>query len=109
MARPLRLELAGALYHITSRGDGRDDIFLSDDDRVAGSKRLPKSAGALTGSVTLIASKRSLEGATRIPGNILTWPTIAKPCCWQNFFLFFTVNLRDRRKTRGVDRVVTLR
>ena len=35
MARRLRLELAGALYHITSRGDGREDIFLSDDDRVA--------------------------------------------------------------------------
>ncbi len=52
MAIPLRIELTGALYHITSRGDGRDDIFLYDDDRVAGSKRLPKSAGALTGSVT---------------------------------------------------------
>ena len=35
MARPLRLEFAGALYHITSRGDGREDIFLSDDDRLA--------------------------------------------------------------------------
>ncbi len=35
MARPLRLELAGALYHVTSRGDGREDIYLSDDDRVA--------------------------------------------------------------------------
>ena len=35
MARPLRLELAGALYHITSRGDAREDIFLSDDDRLA--------------------------------------------------------------------------
>ena len=35
MARPLRLELAGALYHVTSRGDGREDIFLSDDDRLA--------------------------------------------------------------------------
>ncbi len=35
MSRPLRLELAGALYHVTSRGDGRDDIFLSDDDRIA--------------------------------------------------------------------------
>ena len=35
MARPLRLELAGALYRITSRGDRREDIFLSDDDRVA--------------------------------------------------------------------------
>ena len=35
MARPLRLELAGALYHVTSRGDGRDDTFLSDEDRIA--------------------------------------------------------------------------
>lgn len=35
MARPLRLELAGALYHVTSRGDGRDDIYRSDDDRAA--------------------------------------------------------------------------
>jgi len=33
MARPLRLELAGGLYHVTSRGDGRDDIYLSDEDR----------------------------------------------------------------------------
>jgi putative transposase len=35
MARPLRLELAGALYHVTSRGDGREDIFLDDQDRLA--------------------------------------------------------------------------
>jgi len=35
MARPLRLEFAGALYHVTSRGDGKDDIYLSDFDREA--------------------------------------------------------------------------
>jgi putative transposase len=35
MARPLRLEFAGALYHVTSRGDGREDIYLSDEDRIA--------------------------------------------------------------------------
>ncbi len=35
MARPLRLELSGGLYHVTSRGDGREDIYLSDADRVA--------------------------------------------------------------------------
>jgi putative transposase len=35
MARPLRLELGGALYHVTSRGDGREDIYLSDEDRLA--------------------------------------------------------------------------
>ena len=35
MARPLRLEFAGAVYHVTSRGDRREDIFLDDDDRQA--------------------------------------------------------------------------
>ncbi len=33
MARPLRLEFAGALYHITSRGDRREDIYEDDRDR----------------------------------------------------------------------------
>ncbi len=35
MTRPLRLEYPDALYHITSRGDGRDDIFFDDNDRRA--------------------------------------------------------------------------
>ena len=34
-ARPLRIELAGGLYHVTSRVGGREDIYLCDDDRVA--------------------------------------------------------------------------
>ncbi|WP_459723826.1 REP-associated tyrosine transposase [Sideroxyarcus sp. TK5] len=34
MARPLRLELAGGIYHVTSRGDRREDIFLNDADRL---------------------------------------------------------------------------
>jgi REP element-mobilizing transposase RayT len=33
MARPLRLELAGALWHVTSRGNARQLIFCDDDDR----------------------------------------------------------------------------
>jgi len=33
MSRPLRIEFAGALYHLTSRGNARAAIFLSDDDR----------------------------------------------------------------------------
>lgn len=33
MARPLRLEFVGALYHITSRGDRREDIYEDDRDR----------------------------------------------------------------------------
>lgn len=33
MSRPLRIEFPGALYHVTSRGDRREDIFLDDMDR----------------------------------------------------------------------------
>ena len=33
MARPLRIEFAGALYHLTARGNERRDIFFSDADR----------------------------------------------------------------------------
>lgn len=35
MSRPLRIELSGGLYHVTSRGDRREDIYLNDEDRVA--------------------------------------------------------------------------
>jgi len=31
--RPLRIELAGGVYHVTSRGDGRENIYLTDEDR----------------------------------------------------------------------------
>jgi putative transposase len=34
MTRPLRIEFSGALYHVTSRGDRREDIYLDDDDRL---------------------------------------------------------------------------
>lgn len=33
MARPLRIEFPGALYHVTTRGNARQDIFLDDEDR----------------------------------------------------------------------------
>jgi putative transposase len=33
MARPLRIEFPGAVYHVTSRGDRRDPVFRDDDDR----------------------------------------------------------------------------
>jgi REP element-mobilizing transposase RayT len=34
MARPLRLEFAGALYHVTTRGNARQKIYLDEQDRV---------------------------------------------------------------------------
>ena len=33
MARPLRIEFPGAIYHVTSRGNARADIFTDDSDR----------------------------------------------------------------------------
>jgi len=33
MARPLRLEFSGAIYHITSRGNAREQVFLDEVDR----------------------------------------------------------------------------
>lgn len=34
MARPLRLEYPGAIYHLTSRGDRREAIYENDNDRL---------------------------------------------------------------------------
>lgn len=33
MVRPLRIELAGGLYHITSRGNKKEAIYISEEDR----------------------------------------------------------------------------
>jgi putative transposase len=33
MARPLRIEYPGALYHVAARGNARAEIFRSDKDR----------------------------------------------------------------------------
>ena len=34
MVRPIRVEYAGALYHVTSRGNRKEDIYLDDEDRM---------------------------------------------------------------------------
>ena len=33
MARPLRIAFPGALYHVTARGNARQNIFQDDEDR----------------------------------------------------------------------------
>lgn len=35
MARPVRYEAAGAVYHVMARGDGGRDVFVEDEDRKA--------------------------------------------------------------------------
>lgn len=34
MTRPIRIEFPNALYHVTARGDRREDVFDDDEDRV---------------------------------------------------------------------------
>jgi hypothetical protein len=34
MARPLRIEYAGAVYHVTARGNARANIYHDDEDRI---------------------------------------------------------------------------
>lgn len=51
MARPLRLEFAGALYHVMSRGDRQDDIYATDAGRIAFWSCWMKCARPTTGFV----------------------------------------------------------
>ena len=43
MPRPLRVEYAGAIYHIVIRGNARQDIFRNDADRERFLRRLAES------------------------------------------------------------------
>jgi REP-associated tyrosine transposase len=45
MARKLRLEFAGALYHVLNRGDRQEDIFLDDQDRARFLTTLAEACG----------------------------------------------------------------
>jgi putative transposase len=44
MARPLRLEFEGAVYHLTSRGNAREKVFVDDRDRARFLKILADAA-----------------------------------------------------------------
>src|SRR3989344_9632336 len=43
MARPLRIEYAGAVYHVTARGNARESIYKDDGDRKASLGSLGKT------------------------------------------------------------------
>ena len=51
MSRPLRLEFANALSHVTSRGDRREDIYHDDADRQAWLTVLAQVCKRFNGSV----------------------------------------------------------
>jgi putative transposase len=66
MARPLRIEFPGALYHVTSRGDGQDDIYRGDTDRHAFLAVL--STFAETQRAAVSAYRRFVEDGIGEPG-----------------------------------------
>jgi REP element-mobilizing transposase RayT len=43
VARPIRIEFAGAVYHVTARGNERREIFWSDEDRILFLKTLAEA------------------------------------------------------------------
>ncbi len=45
MARKLRVEYPGAIYHVINRGDRREDIFLTDKDRELFLETLQEACG----------------------------------------------------------------
>jgi hypothetical protein len=54
IARPLRIEYPGALYHVTTRGNARQDIYLVDKDR----SRIEKAFGPASGTSSIWARMR---------------------------------------------------
>ena len=67
MARPLRIEFAGALYHVTSRGDRQETIFKDDEDREVFLRTLAEVVERSTGSVTPIDPLRGQRTIMRDP------------------------------------------
>jgi hypothetical protein len=55
MARPLRVEFDGALYHVTSRGNARADIFEDDHDDTPFLIPWGRSCSGVTGYATATA------------------------------------------------------
>lgn len=51
MARPLRVEFPGAVYHVTSRGDRREAIYRDDADRAAQLETIGQAMDRFDGQV----------------------------------------------------------
>ncbi len=54
MARQLRVEYEGAIYHVMNRGDRRQPIFIDEKDRQVFLERWENVAGRPAGKFTAI-------------------------------------------------------
>ena len=65
MARPPRINFPDAVYHVTSRGNGRARIFFDDDDRWRFLRQLRERQDSILPVVDqLLATIRKAELAT---------------------------------------------
>jgi hypothetical protein len=64
MARPLRIQYPGAVYHVTCRGNERRDIFRDDEDRRTFLGLLTRSLNIYT--VNLYAYVSKLSGTDKL-------------------------------------------
>jgi hypothetical protein len=68
MARPLRIEFAGAVYHVTSRGNERRPIFRTHRDRLTFLRFLGETVERFGWSITawvLMTNRPRLSGRRR--------------------------------------------
>lgn len=90
MPRPLRIEFPGALYHVTARGERREDIFVDDADRA---RLLAVVAQAIRGAIAVVLPDEQslpLRGSYRVSQAVLAdaayqrrvLPSI-QPATWQ--------------------------
>lgn len=76
MARPLRIEFPGALYHVTTRGNARQAIFLDDEDR-----------------------QRFLDGLTRV---VARFHLLLHAYCLMDNHFHLMVETRDANLSRAI-------
>ncbi|MBM2833346.1 MAG: hypothetical protein HW406_507 [Candidatus Brocadiaceae bacterium] len=67
MARPLRIEFDRALYHVTSRGNARETIFITDTNRVL---FFDKNESALIARIKTLYCDHVKKQKTRKSGKI---------------------------------------
>jgi putative transposase len=95
MARPLRIEIAGGNYHVTSRGNDRQDIYQDDRDRhaflglLAG---LPERFGTRLHAYVLMRNHYHLVLETPEPNlsRVMHWVNVA-----------YTVGYNERHQRSG--------
>ena len=80
MARPLRIEYPGAIYHVMSRGNARQRIFRDDEDRTQSLGYLEDSVvrcGWELFSFVLMPNHFYLRRGTQ---RLARWPRRPRPC-----------------------------